>query len=75
MAVKNPPKRVAYEPGKLPELLDVRDVQRELRIGKTTIYKLVKHGVLKKVKLGSRSLFTRDSVQGVIAIGLKAAKS
>lgn len=74
MAVRKESKQVPYEPGKLPELLDVRDVQRELRIGKTTVYKLVSEGVLEKAKFGTKTLFSRESVERAIASAISAGK-
>jgi excisionase family DNA binding protein len=41
-------------------------------LGRTTIYKLIKHGELKPAKIGARTLLLRADVVGLIERGVAA---
>lgn len=45
-----------------PKLLTVTDVMDELGVSKTTVYKLVKSGKLRSIKVESRRRFRRQDV-------------
>jgi excisionase family DNA binding protein len=51
------PDRLAYSPGKAAGLLG---------LGRTTIYKLIKVGALETVKIGTRTLITRDAIERLL---------
>lgn len=48
-------------------LMTVADVQRELRCGLTTTYRLMAEGKLEKVKLGAATRITRASFERLLA--------
>jgi excisionase family DNA binding protein len=47
-------------------LLDYQDAGEQLSVGRTTIYGLVERGELRTVKIGRRSLITRDSLEAFV---------
>ncbi len=52
--------------GSLPQLLDVWDVARKLRVSPHTVRRWRALGKLRAVKLGRRTLFHPDDVAGLI---------
>ena len=49
------------------ELLTIQDLQKILKIKKTKIYSLIKHGELASpLKIGSRSLWLYEDIQSYI---------
>ena len=46
----------------LPDLLNLRDVQDVLKVGRSTVYKLVEDGRLKCIKIGKRVLVDRSDL-------------
>lgn len=47
-------------------LMTVAEVQRELRLGCTSVYRMLKSGELDSVRIGSARRITRASVERVI---------
>ena len=51
----------------LPLLLSIKETQSALGLGRTTVNLLIKRRALEAVKVGSRTLITRTSLQALIA--------
>lgn len=49
-----------------PALLSIADTKTTLSVGKTTIYELIRTGILATVKIGSRTLVTSESIDALI---------
>jgi excisionase family DNA binding protein len=50
-----------------PRLLSIRQAAREINIGRTAVYGLLRDGKLKSVKIGRRRLIPRDAIEAFIA--------
>lgn len=50
----------------LPTLYEIKDAQKILKLGRTTIWKLVKQGKLRAKRVGRRVLFTSQALQDFI---------
>lgn len=48
-------------------VLTVEETRAALRIGRTTIYKLIDHGRLKTVKIGNATRITMESIRALVA--------
>ena len=48
-------------------LMKVPEVRNELRVGLTTVYRLIASNCLEKVKIGAATRITRKSVERLIA--------
>jgi excisionase family DNA binding protein len=47
--------------------LTIREALRATGIGKTTLYKLIDHGKVRRVKIGKRTLVRYDDLQKLVA--------
>ena len=50
-----------------PRLLSIRQAAREINIGRTAVYGLLRDGKVKSVKIGRRRLIPRDAIEAFIA--------
>ena len=48
------------------ELMSIDDVQRELNVGRTTVYNLLDQGKLKSVKIGRYRRITKESFDAYV---------
>ncbi len=56
--------------GPAPALLSVEDAARVLGLSRTTVFTLVRTGELESIKVGSRRLVPRQSIDAFVAVGL-----
>lgn len=52
-----------------PDLLDQAEVAQRLNVSRTTIWRLIKRGDIRAVRIGSRTLIPRTELQRLIAEG------
>jgi len=50
-----------------PHLLTINETCDRLRLGRTTVYSLIKDGALQRIKIGTATRVTDTSVDGLIA--------
>jgi excisionase family DNA binding protein len=54
-------------------IFDVLGVAEVLKVGRSTVYSLMNSGELRPIKIGARTLFTRDEIERFIAARTAAA--
>lgn len=57
-----------------PDLLDQAEVAQRLNVSRTTIWRLIKRGDIRAVRIGSRTLIPRTELQRLIAEGSGTAR-
>jgi excisionase family DNA binding protein len=57
------------------QLMTVPEVARELRISERTIWRLIRSGKLKPVRLGKRTLVRRDDVEAMVSKVIRDARA
>ena len=48
-------------------LFDIPETGQELRVGRTTVYELIKTGELRPIRIGKRTLIPREELERFIA--------
>ena len=71
-------KKLSVEPNLEPmatntRLMTVAEIQTQLRLSVTSIYRLISAGLLDKIKIGAATRITRASVDRLIADAVKSA--
>lgn len=50
----------------IPKLMTIQEVMESLKVSRSTIYRLIDAGLLRRVKVGGASRITEESVMGYL---------